>query len=66
MFFVEKHKGVVDSIILVKEDEILENVRKTMNSKPNRKDVFVVDNDKKLVGWLTDTLILRYINSKKL
>jgi len=64
--FVQKHSGIVDLIILNKEDEILENVRKTMSSKPNCKDVFIENNNSELVGWLTDTLILRYINSKKL
>jgi len=64
--FIQNHLGVVDSIILVNEDEILENVRKTMNSKPECKDVFIENSSSELVGWLTDTLILRYINSKKL
>ena len=64
--FVKKNEKIVKTIILVKENEILENVRKTMNSKPECKDVFVENNDNQLVGWLTDTLILRYINSKKL
>ena len=64
--FVSKHLGVIDQIVMVKEDDILENVRKTMNSKPNCRDVFVEDNNGNLVGWLTDTLILRYINTKKL
>lgn len=64
--FVQQYSGVIGTIVTVNDNEILENVRKTMNSKPNCKDVFVLDNDKKLVGWLTDTLILRYINSKKL
>ena len=64
--FVKKNEKIVKTIMLVKENEILENVRKTMNSKPECKDVFVENNDNQLVGWLTDTLILRYINSKKL
>jgi len=64
--FVQKNLTVIEAILQVDEKEILENVRKTMNSKPNCKDVFVINNDKKLVGWLTDTLILRFINSQKL
>ncbi len=64
--FITKHKGIVDLIVLVKDNDILENVRKVMNSKPNCKDVFVENDSGVLQGWLTDTLILRYINSKKI
>jgi CBS domain-containing protein len=63
--FVKRYLGVIDQIVLVKEDEILENVRKTISSKPNCEDVFIEDANGILVGWLTNTLILRYINSKK-
>jgi len=64
--FVKEHLNIVGAIELVSDTEILENVRRMMNSKPNCKDVFVINSENVLVGWLTDTLILRYINSKKI
>ncbi|MEP3836926.1 MAG: hypothetical protein ABJM36_04735 [Algibacter sp.] len=64
--FVEKNKGVVDKIVWAKERDILENIRKLMNSETNCKDVFIENTKGELVGWLTDTLILRFINSNKL
>ena len=64
--FVTKHKGVIDKIIWVGQNEILEKVRQKMIQNPNVQDIFVKNEKGELVGWLTNTLILRYINSKKL
>ncbi len=63
--FIKNYAGIADQILLVKENEILENVREKLNATPNCKDVFVEDANGTLLGWLTDTLVLRYINSKK-
>lgn len=63
--FIQNHLGVVDKIVWVKEDTIIEDVRKTMNKNNHCKDVFVEDATGQLVGWITDTLILRYIGEKK-
>ncbi|WP_299680246.1 hypothetical protein [uncultured Dokdonia sp.] len=63
--FIKKFEGIVDKIVMVKENEILEKVREKINATPNCKDVFVEDVNGKLSGWITDTLVLRYINSKK-
>tara|TARA_R110002020_G_scaffold83633_3_gene207830 strand:- start:285 stop:971 length:687 start_codon:yes stop_codon:yes gene_type:complete len=63
--FIKKDEiqNVISKIIQVNENEILENVRVLMTEDSNCKDVFVKDQSGNLVGWLTDTLILRYINS---
>ena len=61
-----KYKSIVEQVIWVNETEILENVRRKMNDNPDCKDVFIENANNELVGWLTDTLILRYINSKKM
>ncbi len=63
--FIKMYTGMVDQIVLVKENEILEKVREKLNATPNCKDVFVEDASGNLLGWITDTLVLRYINSKK-
>jgi hypothetical protein len=63
--FIKIYTGMVDQIVLVKENEILEKVREKLNATPNCKDVFVEDANGNLLGWITDTLVLRYINSKK-
>ncbi len=63
--FIKIYTGMVDQIVLVKENEILEKVREKLNATPNCKDVFVEDVNGNLLGWITDTLVLRYINSKK-
>lgn len=62
--FAKANKESLENYIKVDAEEILENVRQRMNQKPNCQDVFVKDKDVKVVGWLTNTLILRYINSK--
>ncbi|MGI9547265.1 MAG: CBS domain-containing protein [Flavobacteriaceae bacterium] len=64
--FVKNFEGIIDNIVWVDENDILENTRKKMNETPNCKDVFVKNAQGELVGWLTDTLILRFINSKNI
>ncbi|MCB9233492.1 MAG: hypothetical protein H6581_17680 [Bacteroidia bacterium] len=50
--------------IKVRKGTPLEKVRAEMKTKPEVKDVFVEDEAGKLVGWLTDTLIFQYLNTK--
>lgn len=48
----------------ISENKKVEDARKLMNEK-NYKDLFVVDNNSLVVGWLTDTQIIRYMNNQK-
>ena len=64
--FAEANIQDLENFIEVVDDEILENVRQKLNDKPNCQDVFVKDKNGHVVGWLTNTLILRYINSNNL
>lgn len=63
--FVIRYREVIGKIITVNENEKLEIVRQKLSAESHSKDVFVLDDSGNLSGWLTDTLILRYINSKK-
>lgn len=49
----------------INEDKKVEDARKIMNEK-NYKDLFVVDANNALTGWLTDTQIIRYMNNQKI
>jgi hypothetical protein len=49
----------------INEDKKIEDARKLMNEK-NYKDLFVVDANHVLVGWLTDTQIIRYMNNQRI
>ena len=62
--FEKEHESVIIGFIKAKEDETLESVRKRMNDKAHCEDVFIIDSNDKVTGWLTDTFILRYLNSK--
>lgn len=59
--FIKANKAIIEGFLLVGQDEILENVRKKIKDNPNVKDVFVVGQNDKVLGWLTDTLIMRYM-----
>ncbi|WP_264534918.1 CBS domain-containing protein [Flavobacterium sp. N1736] len=50
---------------VISETKKVEDARKLMNEK-NYKDLFVVDANNVVVGWLTDTQIIRYMDSQKL
>ncbi len=59
---IDKYKPIITSFITMKEDSILEDVVKRI-AKENIKDIFILDSNEKLVGWLTDSLILRFLKS---
>ncbi len=63
--FATANESIIGQIITAKETETLEKVRQLMSNTANCKDVFVESAGGELVGWLTDTLILRYINEKE-
>lgn len=52
---------VVGIIKTVRKGDILENVRLLMRDDANVKDVFVINAEGKTMGWLTDSLIMRFI-----
>ncbi|MFC4477341.1 CBS domain-containing protein [Flavobacterium chungangensis] len=56
--------SVVKEFASINEDKKIEDARKVMNEK-NYKDLFVVDDNNLLTGWLTDTQIIRYMNNQK-
>jgi hypothetical protein len=64
--FVKRYEAIFGQIVEAKREDKVETVRGIMNSKPGCKDVFVKGADETTIGWLTDTLILRYMNSKRL
>lgn len=62
--FANNNKKITDFFIL-NENKNVEEARKIMNEK-NFKDLFVVDNNDLMVGWLTDTQIIRYMDTQKI
>lgn len=56
-----KYSALLVNFITIEEEEKLEDVRKKMTSKDKCKDAFVCNKEGILTGWLTDTLIIRYI-----
>lgn len=56
-----KYSALLVNFITIEEEEKLEDVRKMMTSKDKCKDAFVCNKGGVLTGWLTDTLIIRYI-----
>ncbi len=57
-----ENKAKVSSFETFKEDVILEKIRLAITKNEAIKDVFITDKDSKVVGWLTDTLILRFLS----
>lgn len=47
----------------VSEDAILEDVLAQIKDQPNVQDVFILAEDGTVAGWLTNTLIMRYIRA---
>ncbi len=62
--FVAANPTVVQ-FITINENKKVEEARKLMNEK-NYKDLFVVDANGLVVGWLTDTQIIRYMDNQQL
>jgi len=58
--FEAKYKDEISCYITVNGNEILESVISKLNKK-KCKDGYVIDEDGKVIGWVTDTLIFRYI-----
>lgn len=61
--FAKDNEATITKFITVKEDSILENVNNEL-SKKSCKDAFILDSDEKVLGWITDTLILGYLRVK--
>lgn len=62
--FAKKYQELITTFNPANKDDSLEKVRKNLTEKEKCKDVFVSDSDGKLIGWLTDSLIFRYLNSQ--
>lgn len=62
--FIDANPSVIEFDV-INEDKKVEDARKLMNEK-NYKDLFVVDANNVLVGWLTDTQIIRYMNNQRI
>ncbi len=60
-----KANPIITHFETINEDKKVEDARKLMNEK-NYKDLFVVDVNNTVVGWLTDSQIIRYMNNQKL
>ena len=56
---------IVTEFETINEDKKVEDAIKIMKEK-NFKDLIVVDTANAVVGWLTDTQIIRYMNNQKL
>ncbi|NAS30673.1 hypothetical protein GTQ40_06795 [Flavobacteriaceae bacterium R38] len=57
-----KYQELASSFLTFDENIILEKIRLALSKNSKIKDVFIIDKNKNLVGWLTDTLILRYLS----
>ena len=51
------------SFLSFQDNVILEDIQKAMAKEPQKKDIFITDANKSVVGWLTDSLILRFLTS---
>ncbi|HAH59439.1 MAG: CBS domain-containing protein [Lentimicrobiaceae bacterium] len=58
----KQYHGLISTFLIVAEGTKLESVRNELKTKTNIRDVFVVDKDNKLIGWLTDSQILKYMH----
>ncbi|MEM9001442.1 MAG: hypothetical protein AAGB24_14360 [Bacteroidota bacterium] len=58
----KKHQEVARSFLTFGKGVILEDIRLALAKNSSIKDVFILDKNKSLVGWLTDSLILRYLS----
>ncbi|WP_035644173.1 CBS domain-containing protein [Flavobacterium sp. ASV13] len=62
--FIKANHSVIE-FENINQDKKVEDARKIMNEK-NYKDLFVIDANNELTGWLTDTQIIRYMNNQKI
>ncbi len=60
-----KYQKLASSFLTFDEAVILEKIRLALTKDSSVKDVFIIDKNKNVVGWLTDTLILRYLSGGK-
>lgn len=62
--FIKEYNPTVTSFITAYKTDKLEQVLEKMQKQTMIQDVFIVDGDGKVIGWLTNSLIFRYINKK--
>jgi len=58
----DAYKEKAMSFLQFGENVILEEIRSALRNNSNIKDVFITDAKKNVVGWLTDSLLLRYLS----
>lgn len=59
--FVKKHGNVITSFLEIEVNKKLEDARDLLQKNPSVKDLFVKNRNNETIGWLTDTLIFRFI-----
>ncbi|WP_340063306.1 hypothetical protein [Ascidiimonas aurantiaca] len=58
------YKDKALSYLQFEENVILEEIRSALGRNSNIKDVFIIGTQKNVVGWITDTLLLRYLSGE--
>jgi len=61
----EDYKNLITSFIIFRDNTILEEVSNELKKQNNLvKDIFIVNSKNKVMGWITDSLIFRYLNTE--
>lgn len=58
----EQYNGLISSFLVVPEGTTLEAVRAELKTKTKVRDVFITNKENKVVGWLTDSQIMKYMH----
>ncbi len=58
----DQYNGLISSFLVVPEGTTLEAVRNELKTKTQIRDVFITNKDNKVVGWLTDSQIMKYMH----
>lgn len=61
--FLESNEDVAISFLEFREPVILEDIRSELAKDTSIKDVFINNSQGEVIGWLPDTLMMRYLNS---
>lgn len=55
---------LITSFMTIKRTVMLESLQNELKNKTTVKDIFILDDNNKVAGWLTDTQIKKYLNTK--
>ena len=64
--FEKENLSSISLFILVQKGTSLEKFRKDIAENKEIQNAFIIDGNNKLKGWITDTLLLRYLNQNHL